>query len=1519
MEKKFPSWDSFKAKYPSEQLQRDRFEDLARALFCDRYDIKYGIFQCYNHAGNETNTVNDGEDVVGFNAKFFNNGIDVSQITHSIEIAHNRHPDQTKMLIYTNAVFGNPPLGKEKTKQQEDVEDFATTKGISIEWVNDKMILDHSVKIDWVYEFFFEIESPTERLIKAEESIINTILAPIHTSIIANDAEIKIDYSSEREQIIAAVQQGKHVVIYGEGGCGKTALLKSIWESTCQSMPLCIRKAQDIKTARIDSLFVDGIDTFVNAYMNEDVKVMIIDSAERIQNLDDQSTLESFITLLKDNGWSIVFTVRNGFLDSLLDDLNFKYDISPTLVRIEPLSTSALKDIATSNNFELPSSVSFLDRLCTLFYLNLYLKFYDEIDRDGDYSRFSDIIWQEKVAGRVAFNGRQTKRSLLFESFIEQRVKRDCFYLNEEPFDSEIVQFLVDDEVLARNDNGLFITHDIYEEWGLNKIISKKWLHRDSIAGFFATLSDSLLVRKAFRQWLKEHIDSSVEDIKELLDKCFHPEIEPLWSDEILIGIMESSYAGAFFATEKDALLADNAKLLNRIVFLLQLACKRLDKVIPYEGYEYPVYVPFGSGWEAVIHILFELKDVNTSVPYRNKVLNEWVSNNQQGVATREAGLIALDVWALTEEDDTYIYDKELIKELCSIAINSASEIKTELRELFKKVVSNKWNTHRDPYYELCHYILSKPVEAQHLIATIPDSIFLLMDLFWKGVNEPIDDDPPFGWSRNPSSMNRRFGLNGDELEKYYYGSPCAYQTPLFVLLAIDYVKAVKYIVGFTNDIIDSMLKSKESGDELEKVTVSLIDGSTTTQYGCYSLWGLYRGAIHITYPDILQSMHMALEKALLEFAENDKYDSIIKNTFDFILSKSKSVSLTAVVASIVMSHPAKYSKYAVNLFKTIELFHWDSIRFMDESQLSTFYGLWSMHDSLVAKERFDTLQQSFRKRNLESLCVEYQYTRCVDMDAEKHESLVKDIYVVLDNHYKVAKAINNETRLILLYRMDRRTHDVKVSEATGGQIKIEMNPQLPAELRKISEDATATFNEQMRYTNLVIWSQKKFKGEDTSIYNQYEINPLNAIDHAKEVLERHASGGYLTSMDEFAPANVAGIMLLFYEDLLDSDNLHFCKDVVETCISTSSHVTQISDGLEICVNTLPILIRTFPDERSKYVNQFAEILCNHYALGSNRVCDYAIKCLSKNNDGVLLNQVIANYIAVVSGRSKSIATLQPLVESDIVKLDNFDLESLEVLFELIPNRSEDKLYMLLVNYMLPRFAETLRREDNHSSTKIYDRRIYLYKAIADYALQLSSECMQAFLTPFIEHLDCDSNSVDFIGQFIAAEHELQKTSAFWTVWQILYDTVVKNCSGYNDSVLQTYLMANDLFTPRARDWHSFDHNSFWLYDNIVRDRGNSAATIYSIARNMNYIASRYVENGIEWLYEIVSKYPEIKLRDRESNTIFYMERFIGGFVRKNRSDIRKNKKQKNMLVTILTFMVERNSVQAYMLRDMIA
>ena len=86
----------------------------------------------------------------------------------------------------------------------------------------------------------------------------------------------------------------------------------------------------------------------------------------------------------------------------------------------------------------------------------------------------------------------------------------------------------------------------------------------------------------------------------------------------------------------------------------------------------------------------------------------------------------------------------------------------------------------------------------------------------------------------------------------------------------------------------------------------------------------------------------------------------------------------------------------------------------------------------------------------------------------------------------------------------------------------------------------------------------------------------------------------------------------------------------------------------------------------------------------------------------------------------------------------------------------------------------------------------------------------------------------------------------------------------------------------------------------------------------MNYIASRYIDKGIGWLYEITSRHPMMNLCDREANTVFYMERFLGEMVRKNKKEIRKNKTKRDQLVAILTFLVERNSVQAFMLRDMI-
>ncbi len=1514
MEKIYPSWENFKAKYPNEKLQQDRFEDLVRALFCVRYNIEHGIFQCYNHAGNETETIKIGSEVIGFNAKFFDKKIDAEKIKHSISTAHKWNPNQNRVLIYTNLTFNRSSQVNAKPKIQENIEKFATSLGITVEWITDKMILDDVIKNDWIYEFFFRIDSPLEKIIKAEETNTTSIFAAIRTSLYKG---IYIDYSKEKEEIMNAICSMNDVIIYGEGGCGKTALLKSIWETYKYTLPICIRKAQDVKNISIDKMFEGGIDVFLDAYKDVKNKVMIIDSSEKIQDIEDTSTLESLIITLKNAGWTFVFTVRNVYLECLLDDLHYKYNINPVHIKIEPISKEYLKDLLTNNGFELPSNVFFQDRLCTLFYLDLFLKYYKEVDINCTYSKFSEIIWKEKISGKMTLGGKDIKRTRLFVNFIEERIEKDDFYLNDNLFDAEITQLLINDEILGRNTNGLFITHDIYEEWGLNRVIDNKWNVRSSTENFFKSLTCSFLIRRAFRQWLTDRIETNVEEVKKLLYKSLDVQIEQLWRDEILIGIMESSYASVFFTEIKNDLLKDDAKLLNRILFLLRLACKRLDRVIEYLGIECPMYAPLGSGWSAVIHMLYESQDCKKYIKHRNTILKEWTLYNKKGETTREAGLLALDTLASLETDHTLVYNDSYIKDLCDIIVYSSLEIKFEISELIKKIIENKWNSHRDPYYNLCHFILSKPQDAILLIKSVPDDIFPLMDLFWRFKKE----EPNNKYFAEVSLSNEiSLGLNHAELSQLY-GPACAFKTPLLILLENEFDKALEYIVGFTNGIIDFILKNNFRGEKLEEIKIFLRTGNYVVQYGNQSLWELYRGSIRDSYPEIVTSMHMALERVLLKIAEDEKNDTVLFGAIDYILSNSKSVSLTAVVSSIVLAYPERLYTYAIDLFKTIELFKWDSTRLQDENMFPFFYRMETLQDKFAAKERLDTLEQAFRKHSLEALCVEYQYIRKIEI--EQHNKLVNDIHSVLDEHYKTISKFSDEEKKInkiLLYRMDKRTHDSKISTTDNNQIQIEFNPRLPEELKKYSEDAHDFFTGWMMYQNLMTWCIKKYKGEETVIYKELDENPLIAIQYAKDILKDIENNKPLEPNVYHIPLSVASTMLLFYENLLEEKDLFFCKKTIEEKVQESlmsDFWIQSLEGKEACINALFVLIRLFPTDRLCYVNILARILCDHRDIPPKRICDYAIDGLRKYNNDNLLRTIIAHYIIIASDSLERITSYQILDNSLKHRVEKLDFSSAEVLFELFPLGTDNDLYKSYIQELLPRFAQTIEQENNlFRSFSKHSVKRYLNKAIAYHALHLKVEDVETFFSPFLKHFDCSENSLEFIRQFLTAEYYIRSKSVFWEIWRVLYRAVVERGIGWNDDVLQAYLLADYLSPTETYD---FDDTNLWLYDNAVNDFADSPATIYAIAQNLTTFASNYVEKGIEWLYNIVSAHPNISLRNRKKNVISNMEIFVGCVVRKNRAGIRGNKKIKDKLITILTFMVERESVQAFMLRDMIA
>ena len=148
--------------------------------------------------------------------------------------------------------------------------------------------------------------------------------------------------------------------------------------------------------------------------------------------------------------------------------------------------------------------------------MNEYIEQYSSIDKQGSFSGFIKLLWKKRIQNNVI-----TKDNLhrLRESCLIDIVKMRCntgrFYVNDKSLSDLALFNLTHDEIISFDDvhNGYFITHDIYEEWALDMIVSQSFANHQSISDFFSELGDSLPIRRAFRLWLSERLYESKEDI----------------------------------------------------------------------------------------------------------------------------------------------------------------------------------------------------------------------------------------------------------------------------------------------------------------------------------------------------------------------------------------------------------------------------------------------------------------------------------------------------------------------------------------------------------------------------------------------------------------------------------------------------------------------------------------------------------------------------------------------------------------------------------------------------------------------------------------------------------------------------------------------------------------------------------------------------------------------------------------------------------------------------------------------
>lgn len=1545
------NWNNFKAKYDGREQRA--FEQLSYILFCLEHKQKFGIFRYKNQAGIETNPIQINNENIGFQAKFYETSISSNKddIIDSITKAKNRNPDINRIFLYINKeLSASSKENKSKPKYQDEIEKFASNINIELVWRVpshfERQLIESEYK--WLYETFFILNKGLVDFVNEIELHSKNNFASIKTEINYKDSVIKIDRTDNIKQLKEQLQSLVPTVIVGKGGCGKTAVIKDIYNSL--NCPLFIFKGYEFNNkASINELFMPfgqyTFNDFIEIYKDEPVKIMVIDSAEKLADIENLDSFQCFINNLIKNNWKIIFTTREVYLNDLISLLNDLGCNIPTTLTLTPITQNQLNSLSEKYGFELPNDDKLRELLTIPFYLSEYLNIVNA--KNLQLEDFKSSLWQKQIMNsKYTKNRIHLRREQAFINLIKQKSITNSFIIHSQEFDSEALDALCADEIVRYDEiqYGYFITHDIYEEWGLEKFIEISYkTNISNYKKFLEAIGTSLPIRRSFRNWLSNKLYHNSSEILLLIDTLIQDnDVEIFWKDEIFVSIMLSPNAKNFFEQYRDSLLKNNQELLLRVIFILRIACKNIDheflKMLLIDkdkwlNLKYLMTRPKGEGWEACIQFIYEnIENINKDhIETIIALLQDWINKNKTGNGTKYTGKIALYYlkhFKLYNQNRTNII---------KILLNSAYEIRNEIEGILNEILNENHN-----YEKLADIILEQPLDATNVIINFPDKIFELAKKEWVLKNKKTDN---FWEIPTRKEIEECFGLNKD---RHSYFPPSAFQTPILLLLKIQFEKTLDFIISFINEATEKFVHSElaEQGDNIEQIKIYISSATVVEQYCSERLWDTYRG--HSVTPYVLQSMLMALERVLLELAE-EKDTDIIEPILLKLLTNTNSVSITAIVASVVASQPDKLYNIAKILFKTWELFHLDLRRKVKDQ--STFNHARFSSNKMIREEREKSNKLPHRTKSLEDIVLYYQLCQqnCpVNINVRRNElsEIWDSWYLNLPEESKqTEKDINIRYTLA---RIDYRKLEIESvnKDNNSNHIYVAFKTKENSTLDKLRDEQQRQNVQKMKYISLDNWSKNKFENMKTE-NTKYDKDPHLAFIEMQRILQEKNPNKDFIIFYHSTPVYVAAVLLRDYCSVLSLEEQSICKDVLLNYAKMPLNFNynfQYSDGTQPAIETLDCIVKMFP---KKIIT--VQILLIFALFNWQEIQNYAIKCLSKlwAMDFMVAHKVWLTYLKykpeydtfckkvwklrnenkereINKEYKKLFINIEKYLKSqhsyDEIDLTKCDYNVLNVAFQILPSGSCNSDHLNYCLKTVTKFVNIFDKEYDYDEREYREALCRFSNKFAHYLLKLPKEKIDEFLEPLISKEYLDEDFSGFLQDLSVAQDEENEYEKFWYIWHHCYEKIkqiVNNSKYVSKALIQHYLLAGSVMNcyGKAKSWHSLKQKNIEFYYNIANDLGQYSETLYSIVRVFNGIAFNFIEDGIKIIYLLIIKYD---YEEVDSNTIFYIENIVRNYFLKNKSKIKTNLELKNLLINILTFLVNHGSVFGYMLRESI-
>ena len=1192
---------------------------------------------------------------------------------------------------------------------------------------------------------------------------------------------------------------------------------------------------------------------------------------------------------------------------------------------MKTLSDDDLRRFLNQSKLPIPSNRHLRERLTNLFYLSQYVSIKGQAN--STLSDFKEVVWEKKVKGgdnetRARQESREKNLFLLVEEY--NKTGRSIISPQGLSLDYSSIDGLEKDEVIVSIPHlGYSFAHDIFIDWAEEFIINRKWYESNhDVDAFLIQLDNNIVTRNAFSRWFDDKVESNDDCVKDFIQKAIENSIKKDWMKSVISSILHYKDSSECFVRDyEETLLKNGGQLFFTVLNILCVQCVVIDRYVSYEEKQFPIMKPKGYGWDATAKFLLSAKGIdlerhhdivyNFLYNFSNKTDSDMSLRHDIGMFILQPYINIME----NEQDDKYFVNR---RKICTLVGNYSLPLTKELTEIIRKVVDNKWFRYNDPYSDLMSYIV-KAEESEYanypLYKESPDDILALMSLFWMRPSSVEKSNEYRGVIEEEFEV---WGLNCYVLNSLSYFPASAYQTCILPMLNFHPDKTLDFIIKLMNYCIGYYAKSHWLGERCEDIVVKFNDGKVHHVYGTAACWCMVRGSSAPVTPYPLQSIHMALEKYLLDSCKDKDRINEVKGYLDKILFDSNSVTLYAVVASVAKAYPLYFLDELLIIASNLALLTFDDESTARELSISYLSIGYNGHSNML-RERTESNKVHNRRNRIGRVLVDVQYNldaKAPD-DAEAKQKLNK-VYSVIDDLKVQLRDIKSPLNLKgIISELDYRSmskKDVKVNGIPATMLTQNLDDEQEAASKAIQEQQ----KQQMPWITVINWIMAKWGGNKEVLNNNmYEKEPKKALELAKTYMAIDMTDKKLNFIffpdDRYIPIGVCSLMVQFYYDDLSNDDKTLCVNTIIQSLKSpefmhGAYLAKLSD----VINVIGKLLTLRPDLEAEY----SDILLIYSTI-------------KEEFQGVNACNTVLNFIYTSHLWEEHRELMHSLVnkfienEEQIKKciLNRFQYHKVDYLAEIWKSES---LLCIIPCFVGDEQIDKLALENIEKISHIWDRKNE-YKnwfvgnksdastIVARYMLSADEATITKIIRMFVDYLQY-RDMEDIINNLIIYAILDKTYDNFWKVWNDLYPYIVSSKGKpVYDEVFKSFLLNPNLYTNKWQEWFQFDKRALDFYKRIALDRGRDSRVLFAIVKNTATMGKNYTSQLIPLISEMVStnSYNSIYDKDDISGSIFYLQKIITGELSNNEQKVKDNSVYRQHLLNILTFMENNGSAWA--------